>query len=101
METLYAVSIITLSILLGIIMIIKISALYTHMSRRYNVQHNFFMNYLILTAATFSIWFPVLLSPNDENERKKFKNINRLTLVFYIVVVMLGIVILIRLGTID
>lgn len=93
MKNLYPILIIGLSAILAITMIIKVATVYKYASIKRKSQHNLLKAYLIFVYASIMIWFPILYGGHEINLKKISQRINLLTVIFYLVIISLGLVV--------
>lgn len=81
------VFIICLTVVGGIIMLIKTTKVYTYLSIKLGVHHNLFAVYFLLLCCSFMIWLPAIYNGDNYQLRKLAKAINKLTVYFYLILI--------------
>ncbi|MDF2455205.1 MAG: hypothetical protein K0R51_1198 [Cytophagaceae bacterium] len=82
-----AVLIICLSILGAIIMLIKASKVFTYFSIKIGVRHSISSIYFLLMCCSIMIWLPAIYNGDNYHLKKLSKTINKLTALFYVIVI--------------
>jgi len=77
----------------------KFSATYTYSSKRQNPEHSLMKNYLILMAAGFMVWLPVLVKAKGPEEEQVFLKIRRQTKILYWSLLLLVVCMIIQVAT--